>query len=251
MDVVYICQAGEHNEQLRHSLRSLRNLPHRRVWLVGYRPRWLTGVEYLPTVQRGPKHANTWKNWKTAADHPEISDRFVLFNDDFYMTRPVDSVPDLHRGSLDRMIEWYVKKRLIAYKERAIQTRRLLQLAGRTDLLSYELHVPMVVDRPVLADGLRWLDRHRNTPLENISKRTFYGNLASQGGRAARDVKTQTAKAGLPETDLPFLSSSPLSWAGLTGGWVRRTFPDPSPYERTSSGKLYRPQERTADVAVR
>jgi hypothetical protein len=248
-DVVYICQTGEHNEALRYSLRSLRNLPHGRVWIVGYKPKWVDNVGYIPTVQRGPKHANTWRNWQAAAGHRELSDRFVLFNDDFFVTRPIDTVPDLHRGPLDQMAAWYAKKRLIAYKERALQTSRLLRAAGRTDLLSYELHTPMNVVRSQLAQGLHWLDRHRTGPLENVSKRTFYGNMAGLGGQQARDVKVQSSKAGLPETALPFLSSSPLSWNGLTGGWVRRAFPDPSPYERgTSASRLYRPKESTADA---
>jgi hypothetical protein len=47
--------------------------------------------------------------------------------------------------------------------------------------------------------------------------------------------------AGMPATELPYLSTSPHSWAGLVGGTVRRIFAEQSPYERTPSSGLYRP----------
>ncbi len=242
MDVVYICKPGEVNHELRHSLRSLRNLPHRLVWLVGYKPRWACNIEYLPTVQRGHKHANTWHNWAAAAQHPEISDKFILFNDDFYVTRPTDRLPALHRGPLDAMIEWYGQRRATTHRWRAVSTRALLRRLGHADLFSYELHTPLVVDKALLASALAWLEHSHSEPLERVSKRTFYGNYAQIGGEQTRDIKVQLARGGLPETDLPFLSTSPVSWGGLTGGWVRRAFAEPSPYERAAVGRtMYRP----------
>lgn len=241
MDVVYICKPGETNEELRHSLRSLSNLPHNRVWLVGYKPRWATNVEYLPTVQRASKNINTWRNWQAVAGHDGISEQFVLFNDDFYVTRPIEQVPALHRGPLDEMIAKYARHRIIGCRERAAHTRRLLLQLGRTPLFSYELHTPMVMNRQLLARGLDWLEQNRRAPLEQVSKRTFYGNYAQAGGEQASDIKVQRANAGLPETELPFLSTSPISWPGLAGGWVRRVFSQPSPHEIIPGGGMYRP----------
>lgn len=252
MDAVYIVKASEKNEELRHSLRSLTNLPHRRVWLVGYKPRWVRGVEYVPTVQHGPKHANTWRNWQAMAATAEISDRFVLFNDDFYITRPVEGIPALHRGSLVEMIDWYARHRLTACRQRADYTRRVLGRSGRTDgLLSYELHVPMLVERPALAEAFGWLNHNRSAPLEHLSKRTFYGNWARTGGTETLDVKVMRSDGALPPTDLPFLSTSPHSWAGLAGGWVRRMFDVPSVYEAAPGGNLYRPPTAGRPANVR
>lgn len=241
MDIVYICQAAERNEPLRYSLRSLANLPHARVWIVGYKPRWVYNVSYLPTVQRGPKHANTWRNWQAMAGCADLSERFVLFNDDFFVTRPVTDIPNLHRGTLDEAVEWYTKLRLTAYRQRAEYTRKLLRRAGRPEPFhSYELHTPMVMHRDTLAQAVGWLDRHRTAPLEYVSKRTFYGNWAAAGGQREHDIKVQKPAQALPQSPLPFLSTAPASWTGLAGGWVRRQFAAPSVYETRGDTK-YRP----------
>lgn len=241
MDIVYICQAAERNEPLRYSLRSLVNLPHARVWIVGYKPRWVHGVQYLPTMQRGPKHVNTWRNWMAMGGCAELSDRFVLFNDDFFVTQPLAAVPDLHRGSLDDAVAWYGRRRLIAYRQRAEYTRKMLLRAGRPEpFYSYELHTPMVMDRALLAESLRWLERHRTGPLELVSKRTFYGNWAQVGGVREHDIKVQKSTQRLPQSTLPFLSTAPESWTGLAGGWIRKRFDVPSVYETRGETK-YRP----------
>jgi hypothetical protein len=243
-DVVYIVKASENNPELLHSLRSVAaNLPHRRVWLVGYRPRWVgPEVGYVPTIQRGPKHSNTWNNWVAAARHPDISDEFTLFNDDFFVTRPVEDVPALHRGPLGEMIEWYARNRLASHRQRAAVTRRALQMAGHGEPLhSYELHTPMVINRHILAEGVKWLSSSRSTDGVNISKRTFYGNLAGIGGERSPDVKVVKGSDGVPEVRLPFVSTSPASWAGLAGGWIRQLFPDVGRYERVPSDHLYQP----------
>lgn len=251
LDIVYMVKAGEDNEPLRHSLRSLVNLPHGRVWLVGYKPRWVHHVGYLPMMQRGPKHTNTWRNWVTMAKTPELPDRFVLFNDDFFVTRPVEAVPDLHRGPLDDAIDWLARIRVNSYRVRMEATRRVLARAGRPGpYLSYELHAPLVIDRAVLADSVAWLDRNATAPPEGMAKRSLYGNWAQAGGVQVADVKVQRADEALPQTDLPFLSTAPASWPGLAGGWVRRAFDVPSEYEIRGETK-YRPPARGASSGRR
>lgn len=245
MDVVYICEANERNEELRHSLRTLANLPHARVWMVGYKPRWARNVQYLPTKQISSKHVNTWRNWQAVATCADISDRFILFNDDFFVTRPIAAIPDLHRGPLAEAIDLYRRKRLAQMLGRATTTQGLLRRAGRDgELYSYELHTPMVIDRAVLAEAIGWVTQAHRGPVAHLSKRTLYGNWARAGGVRAHDVKVQQANVGLPDTDLPFLSTSPSSWPGLAGGWVRRAFPVPSMYEAEPGDRLYRPPAR-------
>ncbi len=242
-DVVYIIKAGESNEELRHSLRSLANIPVRRVWMVGYRPKWVQEtVGYIPVIQRGQKNQNTWHNWRAMAASPELPDRFVLMNDDFFVMRPIAAVPAYHRGNLDVMIDWYAQQRLNSWRSRAVSTRVLLRAVHPdAELYSYELHLPMLIDKPMLARALDHLAHARRAPAEHYNKRTWYGNYAQIGGSKVDDVKAMGGKAGMPTTDLPFLSTSPHSWAGLVGGTLRRVFAGPSPYERIPGGSLYRP----------
>lgn len=242
LDIVYMVKAAEDNEPLRHSLRSLANLPHGRVWLVGYKPKWVRNVGYIPTMQRGPKHHNTWRNWLAMADSPDLPDRWVLFNDDFYVTRPIESVPDLHRGPLDEAIEWLGRIRVNTYKGRMEATRRALRRAGRPEpYLSYEMHAPLVMDRAAHRESLAWLRRNAVAPPENMAKRSFYGNWAQPGGQRAADVKVMKADHPMPDTELPFLSTADASWGGLAGGWVRRAFAVPSVYESGAGDTLWKP----------
>lgn len=243
LDFVYIVKAGESNDQLRHSLRSLVNAPVGRVWMVGYRPKWAQEtVGYIPTIQRGQKNQNTWRNWRAMAESPELPDRFVLMNDDFYIMRPVTAISAYHRGNLDVMIDWYAQQRLGGWRSRAVSTRTLLRtIHPDVELFSYELHVPMQIDKPTLARALEHLAHARRGPVEHYNKRTWYGNYAQVGGSKTDDVKAMGGKAGMPATDLPFLSTSPHSWAGVVGHSVRQIFAAQSPYERTPSSGLYRP----------
>jgi len=251
-DIVYITSANEINDELKYSLRSLANLPHGRVWLVGYKPRWVTGVEYLPQMQRGDKHDNTWNNWLAAARCPDISDQFVLFNDDFYVTRPIGQVEPLHRGSLAEAAVSYRAWGSRFYEQRAVRTAALLARRGIETPLSYELHVPMMVSRAKLLEAAEWLQAQPGVRPGAVAKRTLYGNWAGAGGERAHDVKVQTADGAPPDTPLPYLSTSPQSWRGRVGGWLREHFTEPGPYEIARQAvRMYRPSARGAARAAR
>lgn len=243
LDIVYMVKASEANEPLRHSLRSLANLPHGRVWLVGYKPRWVRNVEYIPTLQRGRKHNNTWRNWVAMAGSTELPERWVLFNDDFYVTRPVGEIPNLNRGGLDAAITWLRTVRSDHYRVRMEATRRALRRAQRPEpFYSYELHAPMVMERAIHTESVRWLLANRVASPDGMAKRSFYGNWAQAGGESVADVKIQRAEQALPQAaGVPFLSTSDASWRGLAGGWVRRTFAVPSDYEAQPGEVLWKP----------
>jgi hypothetical protein len=130
-DVVYIARAGE-NEELRYSLRSLVNIPHGRVWLVGGRPpHWYTG-DRIPTPQTGLKKDISGRAMVTACLHPEISDEFLLFNDDFYVMTPGPPPGPMHRGPLQGVIDWYETQGITAsrYVTGMRATKKRLQALG-------------------------------------------------------------------------------------------------------------------------
>jgi hypothetical protein len=220
LDVVYYVRPGDRNEELRYSLRSLRNIEHDRVHLVGYKPKWVQGVNHIPAMPRmeGPQ--------MTAADHLlracEVveGDRFAVFNDDFYVMTPVLALPSYHDGLL---------------ADKAAQTRgsygnalreALARLRAFLDPIAWTLHIPMVVDRELLAEVARSI-------LAGASRvapewRSMYGNIAGLVGEQAPDVKVRRRTDPLPEG--PFMSShdTAIFWLAPV---LRKRFPDPSPYE--------------------
>ncbi|MDX3229577.1 hypothetical protein [Streptomyces sp. ME19-01-6] len=77
------------------------------------------------------------------------------------------------------------KKRLAAALFRGLrETRDVLIELGHPDPLSYELHVPMPVQKSGMLAALE-IARH----LDVVHKRTLYGNLAGLGGDQTGDVK--------------------------------------------------------------
>lgn len=225
MDVLYRVRPGDSNEPLRYSLRSLANVEHGQVYVVGYCPVWLTGVEWI-------KGSELRGKWKIVLDHlaiatRELGDRTVLLIDDDMIVRQPWVPEILHapgvlldhawekRGSYQRSLWW---------------TDQWLRSRGIRAPLSYELHVPLPIEcsvaAPLLAEAMAALSGNRShLPLQG---RSIYGNLAAIGGREAQDVKLHS---GEPEPDGALLSLDDST----ERQWLRRLaqmFPDPSAFER-------------------
>jgi hypothetical protein len=222
VDLVYPWR-GRDSEELLYSIRSARNIGYENVWVVGpRRPEGLPGALHL-AVSEGPrKFSNLPRAILAAASEPEVSDTFVLMNDDFFVLEPhPDGLPTLHRG---RTAE---QRRTGPYGRGYEETDKVLERMGVGDPLSYELHVPMVVDkaamRSALEEGLRL---HRGGCLHS---RTLYGNYAGIAGVQAKDVKVYSPRDTVPAG--PFVSTNAQSWSGKAGRAIREMFPTPSKEE--------------------
>lgn len=234
MDLVYVVRPGENNEELRYSLRTVAvHLEHDRIFIVGHTPSWVAGVESLQTIQAGTKYANSTRNVLTACCTAEVSDPFVLMNDDFFITAPVNQVPALHRGIVIDVLTDYQARygtrigKRNHYIDGMAATLQLLNDMGHHDPLSYELHVPLVVHKDAMREAI---EVATTAGLEAPHKRTLYGNLAHLGGQQTRDVKVNTSSSvQMPE---PFVSTcDKIFRCGWIGRRIRATFNQPSPHE--------------------
>lgn len=106
MDVVYVFREGVKNSiALRYSMRSLINIPHDRVFLVGDKPRWAQNIVHLPVKDKfGTKYyrlkaINTWTKINGVCES-DVSDDFILFNDDYFVLKKIDSIPYYYRGKV-------------------------------------------------------------------------------------------------------------------------------------------------------
>lgn len=222
MDVVYVCRSGE-NPELRYSLRSLTNVPHDRVWILGGWPAWVGNVEAIERPTLATKYLTTTAHLRAACENEAISDPFILFNDDFYVTCPFPAIPSLHRGRLVSVINQYRIKSAGQYVQGMVATRKLLLELGHREPLSYELHVPLVIHKAAM---LKAIEIGEHLPV--LHKRTLYGNLAALGGDEIADVKVWNEDQPIPRG--PWLSSSDASLAYLEPH-LSALFPTPSPYE--------------------
>lgn len=242
--IVYLVGPDERNDQLRYSLRSLQNLPHDQVWIVGHKPRWVKGVQYLPVAQSASKHSNTWMNLEELGKNgPET---FYLFNDDYFLLHPMAEIPVFHRGSLRERVAYYDRKPgLRNWAARGRHTMRAFEKAGRDpdSMFTYELHLPLPLEREQVSGAVAQLHAVRDIEPRFYMKRTWVANWANLGGQQSQDCKVHS-KWGNATLRGSFLSTSDASWSGSTGAALRVRFPAPSPYEEKGAFNGSSPRTR-------
>lgn len=225
MDAVYVTKDGE-NPELRYSLRTLKNVKHERVWVFGGAPSWLDKVIYRPRSQSGSPYRSTREHIAAACNTPEVSDPFLLWNDDFYAITPVGDMPILHRGPMSGLEDRFSEIKT-PWARGLRETAEMLRDAGYGDAVSYDLHVPLVIHKAEMRAALRVAKKAKS---DAIHLRSLYGNLAELGGTRIEDPKLHRPTDPFPEG--PWMSSSSSTFRSTVEPVLRYLFPDPSIYER-------------------
>lgn len=228
VDYVYICRDGD-NEELRYSIRSVvANMPPGKIWVVGGKPNWYTG-NHIPVKQDAVKNRNARNNLKAICSSREISENFVLMNDDFFVVKPVKTIKHYHGGLLSEKIDLYQDLQPTSSYTRSLENthRRLLKL-GIENPLDYELHVPMPMTKANLRVALRG----------EVLWRSTYGNIFHVLGKKITDVKVYTSSPLLRKSydysDLKYdyLSSDDDSFEILLQDILLEMFPEPTACEQ-------------------
>lgn len=226
MDIVYTVKQNGDNAELRYSLRTLKNLPHDRVFIYGHIPSWVQNVEKRPMVQRG---FNKWEKtadslWRIANDK-DLSEDFVLFNDDFFIMLPQTELPYYYDRTLeDRIDDFRRKNMLSSYTIRLQEAIEALRHAGKPTI-NYELHLPMIVNKEKYKALWELYPRVG-------AKRSLYGNTYDIGGTQRPDCKIYETYAS-PNLGIDFLSTTDGTFRdGKVGKVIREKFKEKSIYER-------------------
>lgn len=224
-DIVYFVKDTIENEELRYSLRSLSNFPHGKVWFYGGCPEALKPDYHIEVKQDKPtKWENVFEMFKLACNNDKISKNFWLFNDDFFIMKPVTKGPNYYNDDL--------YKRVVAIEDKYNQitpyTKQLRKMIKELEgmgckTLCYALHVPMKINRK------------KGQELANIIStpmfRSVYGNYFKIGGENHKDVKIDSNFKRYKEGE--YLSTSDKTFFyGVVGQQVRDTFEDKCKYER-------------------
>jgi hypothetical protein len=214
-DVVYRLGPRGDNDPLRYSLRSLTNVEHGDVHVIGRVPKWLTDVNVLTP----PVFRNKFRNSVASLYQACLQlagRRFILVDDDTYILRPIAEVKPLHAEGMLAAAE----HKAGAYGRTIRWTAEWLAARGIDNPLSYELHVPM----PIVADDCAPALEPALVTGRAVQARSIYGNTCNIGGEYADDVKTRT----LPDGD--YFSTSPHTFA-LFRPTLAALFPERSGYE--------------------
>ena len=230
MDFVYICREGV-NEELRYSIRSvIESFPEANIWVVGGKPDWYTG-NYIEVHQIHTKYKNAVENLKKVCSSSDISSKFILMNDDFYIIKKIDSIDTFHGGYLLNKTNLYqTLNNNSNYTRKLNATYKRLTAIGIENPLDYELHVPMIMEKEKLQEVLKTNDQ--------FLWRSMYGNIFKVGGSEMQDVKVYTRgplvlKSYNLEIDQhAYLSSSDSSFDIIWSGILKVQFKQKTKFEK-------------------
>lgn len=234
MDIVYILGTGSvwEDNELRYSLRSVaanvRDV--RDVYVVGERPFFLQGVRHIAVPDPYPeKWRNAYFKIATACSLPELSDEFLLMNDDFFINAPLDAAtfPYFFRGRLrlgrveGKPESWTTWQ----------QTAELLTQSGKT-VLNYAVHCPFRYRKE------NFLRMPIATSVQgHYSVRAFYGNFWRVGGTDRNDqiltpLMPAESMKKFVEGKTDFSIMSRVARTQAFRNFIGAHFPNPSKYEK-------------------
>lgn len=218
-DVLYRVKGNRSNEQLRYSLRSLCNVEHGEVWLVGLMPPWVRGVQYIPGDHYSSKWAGLVGDLYVACK--DLTGRKLLLMDDDFFVLEAKPIPAVHLGPLKD----HAQRLSGSYARSLAATYQYLVNMGVKEPLSYEAHVPMLIEADAMAEILRPVLKAR-MPLQ---ARSLYGNLRKVKAKRMDDVKV---RRGEPLPTGPLLSGNGM--LNLVLPVLAAAFPEGCRYERAA-----------------
>jgi hypothetical protein len=221
MDYVYICRDGE-NEELKYSIRSVvANGNPDKIWVVGGKPVWYSG-DYIQVLQTANKHENELNSLKEVLKNNEISDDFVLMNDDFFILKQLGSIPTYNGGLLEAKIKEHTNLNGVTrYSLSLKEVKKQLLKKGIKVMLNYDIHIPMVMNKTKLK-------QFNQLP---VTPRSLYGNVFNLGGKTIEDPKIYDESSSLINLDGEFVSTTDKTFI-LIKDKLQSLFPNKSKYEK-------------------
>lgn len=224
-DVVYFVKDEPENEELRYSLRSVeQNFTYRNVWFCGGCPDGLKPDKHFDLKQ---EEFVKWDRVRAmiakVCKNDEISEDFWLFNDDFFILKPMKTMRPQYNGELEPYYKYAESKHggvADGFTVRLREANRVLKEVGLTTL-NYEVHKPMLINKKKALEVLRAFP---NTPCF----RSLYGNYYRIGGEDKHDMKIKIENYGrilAVENFWDFVSTDDKSFKnGNIGEFLREKF---------------------------
>lgn len=208
-------------------------MPGYKIWFSGYTPKIFSGkMNVVENATVGDnKYWRSHNNQLAACKHSGVSDPFLLFNDDFFVMKPVEEFEDRHRGPLaDSIRRLEAKVGMSGYLGGMKLTLRILKELGVEDPVDYGLHIPMTIHKQGWLDAWAIRMKYKDEKYP-VHMRTLYGNLNNIATKQMDDIKISEEDVA-PTGEEQFLSSMSDSFTnGLVGEYVRSKFPERSKLE--------------------
>ena len=228
-DLVYVLKDQDINEEFRYSLRSVEKHVENygKLVTIGGKVRGIKpDLEVIVDQIGRTKYDRVNVLLKEICLNPNISENFVLMNDDFFIMEDLDisKIKTYYRCSLPDYIQIIVDAKCPSeYTNRLARACMALD-ALKLDNKCFELHVPMLFNKHKLLEVFGVFTGFTGT-------RSLYGNYHKIKAIKSPDCKIFTKSDNFIH-DLPFLSTTDASFRdGEVGNYIRNQFPDKSRFE--------------------
>jgi len=234
MDILYILGTGSvwQDNEIRFSLRSAEKniLDLERVFVVGENPDFLQNIEHIPCPDSyGIKWRNAYTKLLTACKNPNLSEDFLLLNDDFFVLKPIKASDyPFYFSAIFSKNNSFVKARFLTTPQQtATQLPRRIK-----DVRNFAVH------RPVRLNKTKYLAMPRfDLQMTGFSPRSYYCNYYDVPGVQCADINlsprlsaAQFEKISAERTDMSIFSDTARS--PIFRQWIFDKFPEPSRFEK-------------------
>lgn len=234
MDIVYPIKKTILNEELKYSLRSLINIPHNKVFIIGDLAEFINEEEvyYIPANKLESRYKTTTNHLKLAVLNDNISEDFIWMNDDFFILKSITEKDLLlNRGLLRDQVAFYHKYHNPLTKfDRLVENATLeLNHLGFVNPISFELHCPIIINKT----KFKSIEDKINTESLNCCKRSVYGNYFIKESKTMNDVKVLSTHIFKEDNQgqLPFISCSESCFNKIKP-FLENKFPNKCKYEK-------------------
>lgn len=225
-DLIYILKADIDTEELKYSLRSVeKNFPINRVWFVGGQPEGLEPDIRIPHKQVGSSKWEMIRSsmWKAVNDE-RLSEDFFLFNDDFFVMKPVDtdSFRNFVDGTLERRIdELHSESGMNAYTRTLFKLEQELKTMHEPTM-NFDVHLPMLLNKEQVRSTLY--------KCSSPQMRSAIGNINRLPFVIHPDVKVYDLES-VPVNETYLSTNDDTFNKGKVGKYIRETFTTKSRFE--------------------
>jgi len=235
MDIVYInTKTPFKNQELKYSLRSLEALVsgYDKVYLIGYKPEFISDrVKHVNYDDRfNNKATNIMMKVLTASEIPELSDDFMLLNDDYFFVNKVDAptYPYYWKCDLQKTIQ--IQKN--EYQQHVIPTFKELLDRG-LPTKNFDTHKPIIYNKTLFQEVVSQYNWDR--PYGFILRSIYCNTLGIEG---VERIDNKINHSHVPENwvkmtkDLDCFSVGDQSTDQYLISFLNKMFPEPSKYEK-------------------
>jgi hypothetical protein len=182
VDVVYLLSKGSQwqDNEIRYSLRSLEKhlKNYRNVYIVGYRPPFLNdkAIEIPFKDFYSNRSRNIMAKIHRAASDTRVTQKFILFNDDYFLLQDVEA-PE-YPYYFNNSLEITAARQYNSYKKYVDATLKILK-ENNLPTVHFDLHCPIIYDKfkfKKMVDHYNW-----NIPHGYIVKSMYCNHFGITG----------------------------------------------------------------------